>query len=148
MKKCYYYNPQTSDSWEFQFSAFVPELDYKMISSSACCGLLLLLLLSRFSRVRLCETPQTAAHQAPLSWGFSRQEYWSGLWFPSPMHACMLSRFSHVWLCVTPRTAAHQAPLFTEFSRQEYWSGLPFPSPCCGLLNCFWTNLIHIYAFN
>ena len=47
---------------------------------------MLLLLLSRFSRVRLCETPQTAAHQAPLSLGFSRQEHWSGLPFPSSMH--------------------------------------------------------------
>ena len=46
---------------------------------------LLLLLLSRFSRVRLCATPQTAAHQAPLSLGFSRQEHWSGLPFPSPL---------------------------------------------------------------
>ena len=35
----------------------------------------LLLLLSRFSRVRLCVTPQTAAHQAPPSLGFSRQEH-------------------------------------------------------------------------
>ena len=34
-----------------------------------------LLLLSHFSRVRLCVTPQTAAHQAPSSLGFSRQEY-------------------------------------------------------------------------
>ena len=48
--------------------------------------LLLLLLLSRFSRVRLCATPQTAAHQAPPSLGFSKQEHWSGLPFPSPMH--------------------------------------------------------------
>ena len=40
--------------------------------------LLLLLLLSCFSRVQLCATPQTAAHQAPLSLGFSRQEHWSG----------------------------------------------------------------------
>ena len=49
--------------------------------------LLLLLLLppSRLSRVRLCVTPETAAHQAPPSLGFSRQEYWSGLPFPSPM---------------------------------------------------------------
>ena len=47
---------------------------------------LLLLLLSCFSRVRLCETPETAAHQAPPSLGFSRQEHWSGLPFPSPMH--------------------------------------------------------------
>ena len=46
----------------------------------------LLLLLSRFSRVRLCATPQTAAHQAPPSLGFSRQEHWSGLLFPSLMH--------------------------------------------------------------
>ena len=45
-----------------------------------------LLLLSHFSRVRLCVTPQMAAHQAPLSLGFSRQEQWSGLPFPSPMH--------------------------------------------------------------
>ena len=46
----------------------------------------MLLLLSHFRRVRLCVTPQTAAHQAPLSLGFSRQEYWSGFPFPSPMH--------------------------------------------------------------
>ena len=46
--------------------------------------LLLLLLLSRFSRVRLRATPETAAHQAPPSLGFSRQERWSGLPFPSP----------------------------------------------------------------
>ena len=45
---------------------------------------LLLLLLSRFSRVRLCVTPETAAHQASPSLGFSRQEHWSGLPFPSP----------------------------------------------------------------
>ena len=36
------------------------------------------------SRVRLFATPWTVARQAPLSMGFSRQEYWSGLPFPSP----------------------------------------------------------------
>ena len=87
------------------------------------------MLLSRFSRVRPCATPEMAAHQALLSLGFSKQEYWSGLPFPSPMHACMLSHFSHVRLCATPWTAAHQAPLSTGFSRQEFWSGLPFPTP-------------------
>ena len=46
----------------------------------------MLLLLSRFSSVRLCATPETAAHQASPSLGFSRQEHWSGLQFPSPMH--------------------------------------------------------------
>ena len=40
---------------------------------------LLLLLLSHFSHVRLCATPESAAHQAPRSLGFSRQEPWSGL---------------------------------------------------------------------
>ena len=44
---------------------------------------MLLLLLSCFSRVRLFTTPWTAAHQAPPSMGFSRQEYWSGLPLPS-----------------------------------------------------------------
>ena len=48
--------------------------------------LLLLLLLSHFSRVWLCATPETAAHQTPLSLGFSRQEHWSGLPFPFPVH--------------------------------------------------------------
>ena len=38
------------------------------------------------SRVRLFSTPQTVAYKAPLSTGFSRQEYWSGLPFPSPRH--------------------------------------------------------------
>ena len=47
--------------------------------------LLLLLLLSRFSHVQLCAIPQTAAHQAPPSLGFSRHKHWSGLPFPSPM---------------------------------------------------------------
>ena len=46
----------------------------------------LLLLLSCFSRVWLCAIPETAVHQAPPSLGFSRQEHWSGLLFPTPMH--------------------------------------------------------------
>ena len=37
------------------------------------------------SRVRLLATPWTAAYQAPLSMGFSRQEYWSGVPFSSPI---------------------------------------------------------------
>ena len=36
------------------------------------------------SRAQLLATPWTAAHQAPPSMGFSRQEYWSGLALPSP----------------------------------------------------------------
>ena len=41
-------------------------------------------MLSHFSHIRLFVAPWTVAHQAPLSMGFPRQEYWSGLPFPSP----------------------------------------------------------------
>ena len=51
-----------------------------------CAQLFLLLLQSHFSRVQLSATPKMATHQAPPSLGFSRQEHWSGLPFPSPMH--------------------------------------------------------------
>ena len=47
------------------------------------------------SRVRLCATPSTAAHQAPPSLGFSRQEHWSGVPFPSPMHESKKWKWSH-----------------------------------------------------
>ena len=60
---------------------------------------MLLLLLSCFSRVPLCATPEMAAHQAPPSLGFSRQEHWSGLPFPSPMHE---SESELAQSCLTP----------------------------------------------
>ena len=52
------------------------------------------------SSLRLLATPQTAAHQAPPSMGFSRQEYWSGV----PLLSC-------VQLLATPWTAACQDSL-------------------------------------
>ena len=102
------------------------------------------------SHVQLVATPWTAAYQAPLSIGFSSQEYWSGLPFPSPGESsrprdrtqvsctggrrfqCMkvkVKSLSHVRPSATPWIAAHQAPLSMGFSRQEYWSGVPLPSP-------------------
>ena len=107
------------------------------------------------SHVRLFATPWTAAHQAPPSMGFSRQEYWSGL--PSPYavidQSCLpwpqdlkssvfipvprkVKSLSRVQLFATPWTAAHQAPPSMGFSRQEYWSGLPLPSPKLRLETC------------
>ena len=44
------------------------------------------------SRVQLLATPWTAAHQAPPSIGFSRQEYWSGMPLPSPKSHFSLSK--------------------------------------------------------
>ena len=68
-----------------------------------------------------------------LFMGFSRQEYWSGLPFPSPVdHILSLlplkKRLSHVWLLATSWTIADQVPLSMGFSRQEHWNELPFPS--------------------
>ena len=92
------------------------------------------------------------AHQAPLLLGFSRQEYWSGLPFPSlgdlpdpgtelgspvvqaffttEQPAAAKSLQSCPTLC-DPIDGSHQAPPSLGLSRQEHWSGLPFPSPMC-----------------
>ena len=77
----------------------------------------------------LCD-PIDSSPLAPPSLGFSRQEHWSGLPFPSPMHESEKWK----WSCssrarpsVTPWTEADQAPPSTGFSRQEYWSGVPLP---------------------
>ena len=93
----------------------------------------LMLLLSRFSRVWLCATPETAAHQARPSLGFSRQEHWSGLPFPSSMHESEKWKWNRSVMSDSSRPhglhAAYQAPPSMGFSRQEYWSGVPLPSP-------------------
>ena len=60
--------------------------------------------------------------------GFPRQEHWSVLPFPSPMHASekvKVKSLSRVRLLATPWTAAYQASPSMGFSRQEYWSGVP-----------------------
>ena len=44
----------------------------------------MIVIVKSLSRVQLFATPWTVAHQAPLSMGFSRREYWSGLPFPCP----------------------------------------------------------------
>ena len=58
------------------------------------------------SRVRLLVTPWTLAHQAPPSMGFSRQEYWNGLPFPSPGDLCNPG--------IEPRSPALQAGALTS----------------------------------
>ena len=51
------------------------------------------------SRVWLFATPWTAAHQAPPSMGFSRQEYWSGVPSPSPIYSYIYSFFISSVIC-------------------------------------------------
>ena len=66
-----------------------------------------MLLLSRLSRVRLCVTPETEAHQAPPSLRFSGQEHWSGLPFPSPKYE---SESEVAQLCPTLRDPRDCSP--------------------------------------
>ena len=90
--------------------------------------LLLLLLLSRFMSVRLCATPEMAAHHAPPSLGFSRQEYCSGLPFPSPMHESeseviqLCSTLSDPMNCSLPGSSVHG--IFQE--RVLEWGAIAF----------------------
>ena len=103
---------------------------------------------SRLSKiVQQCPTlcdPMDSSQPGPPSKGFSRQEYWSGLPFPSPgdlpdpgiesqSPALQADAFSfeppgkllsHVRIFAIPWTIK-----FMEFSRPEYWSGYLFPSP-------------------
>ena len=106
------------------------------------------------SCLTLSVTPSTVTRQAPLSMGFPRQEYRSGLPFPSPRgifqtqgsNLCLLHLphgqadslplappgkvlVAQSYLFVTPWTVASQAPRSMEFSRQVYWSRWPFTSP-------------------
>ena len=68
--------------WHLILDFWAPELReqifllFMLLSGRCVC--------SHFSRVQLFGSPWTAARQAPLSLGFSRQEYWSGLPFPPP----------------------------------------------------------------
>ena len=55
------------------------------------------MLLSHFSCVWLFATPWTIAHQASLSMEFSRQEYWSGLPFPSPIYSYI---YIYIYICI------------------------------------------------
>ena len=55
--------------------------------------------------VRLLATPWTAAHQAPPSMGFSREEYWSGVPLPSPYtHYCAENRYLMRTYCIVQGT--------------------------------------------
>ena len=110
-------------------------------------------MLSHFSCVQLFANLWTVAHEAPLSKGFSEQEYWSVLLcsppgLPDPGIELMFLTFLHwqavslplaplyvlscfcgVRLFVTLWTVVCQIPLSMGFSRQEYWNGLPYASP-------------------
>ena len=82
--------------WGHWESDTTEQLKWTQLKASFSLLAMLLLLLSCFSHVWLCATPKTTACQAPPSLGFSRQEHWSGLPFPSPMHERERERESEV----------------------------------------------------
>ena len=101
----------------------------------------MLLLLSRFSRVRLCATPWTAAHQAPPPMGFSRQEYWSGVPLPSPLGQTVkrLPTMQETWIrslgqedLVEKETATHSSILAWKIPWTEERSRLQSIGPKSG----------------
>ena len=95
---------------------------------------MLLLLLSRFSRVWLCATPWMAAHQAPPSLGFSRQEHWSGLPVPSPMHESEKWKWSHSVISDCSRPHGLQP---TRLLRPWEFPGKSTGAGCHCLLQCY-----------
>ena len=86
--------------------------------------MLLLLLLSHFSCVRPCATPQTAAHQVPPPWDSPGKNTGVGWHFLLQCWKVKVKSLSRARLL-----AAYQAPLSMGFSRQEYWSGVPLSFP-------------------
>ena len=110
-------------------SVFKMNAAFKLLSLYFYYKYTLLLLLSHFSRVRLCATPETAAHQAPPSLGYSRQEYWSGLPFPSPMHESEKWKWSSSVMSDSSQPHGLQPTRLLHPWDSQYRSGMPLPSP-------------------
>ena len=104
----------------------------------------MLLLLSRFSRVRLCATPQMAAYQAPPSLGFSRQEHWSGLPFPSPMQESEKWKGSRSVVSDSSRLHGLQP---TRLLRPWDFPGNSAGVRCHGLLQLYNIVIRYFYTF-
>ena len=90
------------------------------------------------SRVRLLATPWTAAHQAPPSMGFSRQEYWSGVPLPSPPVKPSLGQNCNLAKDIfkIPYTAFH-IPIPTSEGQYGFNAvSLPYPNNQFSLFPC------------
>ena len=106
------------------------------------------MLLSCFSRVWLCVIPETTAHQALLSPGFSRQEHWSGLPFPSPVHESEKWKWSRSVVsdyrdpidCSLPGSSVHG--IFQ--ARILEWGSIAFSKFFLFLFFCYYRTLIPI----
>ena len=104
-------------------------------------------MLSRFSRVRLCATPETAAHQAPPSLGLSRQEHWSGLPFPSPVHQSEKWKWHRSVVSDSSLPHGLQPTRLLhpwDFPGKSTGVGVPSPSPTCMYSHSLlWSEHVH-----
>ena len=89
-----------------------------------------------------------AAHQASPSLGFSRQEYWSGLPFPSPMQESEKWKWSHSVVSDWQRPHGLQPTrlLYPRIFQQEYWSGVPLPCTMDKGKYSKWAIIILLYS--
>ena len=98
--------------------------------------LLLLYVVQSLGRVRLFAAPRTVAHQAPLSVGFLRQEYWIGLPFPSPGDLLDLG--------IKPTSPTFQVDSLPLATREALFWFLP---PCIIELLYKWNHSLCILLF-
>ena len=91
---CPYYSVQHPSDGNLLVGVFIFHL-----FQDSCCLCVCVCMLSRFSHVWLFATLWTVARQAPLSMGFSRQEYWSGLPFP-PLGIFLIQGSNSSLLCL------------------------------------------------
>ena len=75
------------------------------------------------SCVQILATPWTAAYQAPLSMGFSKQEYWSGVPLPPPQLKLMVIKLHSYWVIANTLFQQHKRRLYTWTSPDgQYWN--------------------------
>ena len=89
-------------------------------------------MVSHFRCVRLFAFPRTVAHQAPLSMGFSRQEYWSGLPYPPP------------WGSSRPRDWTQVSCIGRWVLYHNHQLGSPHTAQTCTNICCVQTHVQHI----
>ena len=112
-----------------------PFIDIWMVNITSCGARLaqvrVLSSVQSLSRVRLFATPWTVAYQAPLSVGFSRQECWRGLPFPSPARLLTSLQLTSFLSCLVFLSLLHPSPAVSfllVFLSFFLLSSLPFES--------------------
>ena len=129
--------PEVLIGWPTSLTCYIVIYDYLSVQGHLLIqqlrSTLYMLLLSGFSPVPLCATPQTAAQKAPPSLGFSRQDHWSGLPFPSPVQD------SEKWKGSRSVVSDPQRPHGLQPTRLLHPWDFPGKSTGCNLANfqCF-----------